>query len=882
MTLSRRLDSVAARLATAKVDVRARLAVEESAAALVVAEQRIKDQDRKDIEKKAVKHAHKNRVFLEVTSQPSKSAHSDRWVGHATFEWTGDSKHEKHSIPIQTPPHAKLKVRSRKLFVDPNDGPEYEWGSAQEEREEEKTQDEQEHDDAVAKLDPFSDKNGDGIADAARVGVPGDQVPPPPPIPRLPNLTEEERAIEGRFIEAFQNDPDGLTRAYEDHVGREVERKVAKGENDPPTFATDDVKLISPDYNPTGKTPEEVGALRARYNVLFHQTANAVAKRAFLRHLDKLSKLPEGDPKRSVLVTSGGCGAGKGFAIKGSPETKGLKETVGAIWDAAGEQNGTENPWILAECKKRGLRPYFLFVDADPMRQWTHSKVGVVARAADKPPKGEGRMVDARLFADSYALGAQNFKKFEDAHKDSGVDFIYMNTWKNAWSEKDQSHFPVIEMVDSMSAEATRLDAEDLYERAIAAIERKAPTEAIKQGGTIGKRIWGPPGSEKQRTTTASARVVAAAPTKPKKDPKLQEMKDTLKEQFEKNLENLDEFYSEKWEASKAFPRLSYDSKGNLRLPKGTKKAEPAKEEPVKKDKKSTASVVARVDALVEKVTSRIALPPSVVASLEEAAAVTAAAMVIPDVAYQDYGSMLNFLRQVKRGEVITVYFKKGSSSPPQRRVLVCTMTSSESAGAGIGGRAIVFFEDKKKVRRPLQQGGPTISDYGPSTGLMFQATMNQHVTPVLGLAEGDLEFVEEQPEPMPTMKPAMASAAKAALSAATVAKADAKKALKKAEHHAERYEKAVKRVEDAAGKVAESKQKTADMEKNLSPAGKAYLEKLRAQQAKKRDKKVQREEAKEGMSPKPKKLSPDQHLKEHGKCPPGYQQDANGKCKKA
>jgi hypothetical protein len=52
--------------------------------------------------------------------------------------------------------------------------------------------------------------------------------------------------------------------------------------------------------------------VRSTLNTPLHQTADAIAKRAFLAHIDGLSDEMKA---KGLLVTVGGCGAGKGFAL---------------------------------------------------------------------------------------------------------------------------------------------------------------------------------------------------------------------------------------------------------------------------------------------------------------------------------------------------------------------------------------------------------------------------------------------------------------------------------------------------------------------------------------------------------------------------------------
>ena len=255
--------------------------------------------------------------------------------------------------------------------------------------------------------DPHRDLDGDGVTDAARVGVPGMSVPAT--VPRLPNLTPAEREVESRFAEAYEADPQGVVARYREQVA---------ASKTPHTFSTDDAKLQSADY-------VQSDATKAAFNMSVHGTANAIAKAAFIEHLDQVvMKLPPDE--RRVLVTAGGMGAGKGYALSNVPETKDLVGSMPAIWDTAGEQNSTELPWVQAESLKRGIRPTYAFVDADPLQTFER----VLTRATGDPATGkkaEGRMSDAVLFADSYDVGSRNFANFYRRTKESGTaDFIFL------------------------------------------------------------------------------------------------------------------------------------------------------------------------------------------------------------------------------------------------------------------------------------------------------------------------------------------------------------------------------------------------------------------------------------------------------------------------
>jgi len=309
-------------------------------------------------------------------------------------------------------------------------------------------------------VDVEADKNQDGVTDKARVGVPAMDVPPPPPIPRIPNLDERARAVEESFIAHYEDDPEGVAGQFRELVG---------SMGDPPTFGTDDAKCLTDAWS--DPDPESRAENRATLNTCLHQAANAIAKRAFLQHLDTLK---EGD---EIMVTVGGCGAGKGFALKNNPKALEQKGKSKAVWDSAGDQNATENPWILAEAEKRGLKATFVYVHADPERQWADPERGVVKRASD--PK-DGRMVDAKVFADSYAIGARNHHAFHQANKDNpNASFVFLD---NTGKPKEVSGVP---------KEALAYDSAKLAEFAERTVEKSSAPDRVKTGALQGRKIWG-------------------------------------------------------------------------------------------------------------------------------------------------------------------------------------------------------------------------------------------------------------------------------------------------------------------------------------------------------------------------------------------------------
>lgn len=299
----------------------------------------------------------------------------------------------------------------------------------------------------------------DGVALTARVGIPGRDVAPPPPIPKLPNLTKHERAVEQKFMDAFMSDPDGMAHKYRDLIS-----KTSK----PYTFETDQAKCLSDDWNDTDLDTQM--KKRQLHNNALHQTANAIVKRAFLQHLNTLK------PGDNVLVTVGGCGSGKGYTLKNTELGKNLTAEAKAVWDSAGDQNATENPWILEECEKRGLKVTYAYVAGDPKVSWADPNRGVVKRAHDN---SDGRMVDAAVFADSYVMGAKNHHAFHQKNKNNpNAKFLF-------FSAKDQS------TLDGVPEDSLKMDRKSLYHWAMGSIQSRTDVSpTVMRGATAGARIW--------------------------------------------------------------------------------------------------------------------------------------------------------------------------------------------------------------------------------------------------------------------------------------------------------------------------------------------------------------------------------------------------------
>lgn len=315
------------------------------------------------------------------------------------------------------------------------------------------------------RVEVTADSDGDGITDAARVGVPGDLVPDT--IPRLPGLTAKERQAEERFATTYEKNPAAMALRLR---ARMLDGEISDG---PHIFATDEAKRMSEDFNPPDANKKALKHARGRFNIAVHQTANALTKKAFTQHLDEaIGADPENE--HLVVCTMGGCGAGKGRSIKGVPEVQDKVDAAVAVWDSAGEQNGTELPWLAETCKQKNCKLAVLYVDRDAEDAWQDR---VISRAEQN-----GRMVDARLFAESYALGAKNMQAFAAAHADDPqVEIMYLD---------GNSQIPKLKA--SMSPQSSSLDHEQLFhDCAEHLLNVDTKKRVVHAGYEVGARIWG-------------------------------------------------------------------------------------------------------------------------------------------------------------------------------------------------------------------------------------------------------------------------------------------------------------------------------------------------------------------------------------------------------
>jgi len=246
--------------------------------------------------------------------------------------------------------------------------------------------------------DPYADPDQDGVTDAARLGVPGMDVPWL--IPRLPGLSPSRRWAETAFAIRYQWDPESMVSELLQYITGDA---LASGQ--PPRFHPEIAKTLAAHYS----TPAE----RASNDMALQQTATALCKLAFQCFL---AGLCDNDSRDGMLITAGGYEAGCGLAIAALRQSPAASEHLAAVavhWDASGVGNACELPWVIDLALEHGLRPLLVIAE----RQFPRAVSALLASGNGMERRGmlmraerRGHMADVWSIADSYAVGADNLE----------------------------------------------------------------------------------------------------------------------------------------------------------------------------------------------------------------------------------------------------------------------------------------------------------------------------------------------------------------------------------------------------------------------------------------------------------------------------------------
>ena len=134
---------------------------------------------------------------------------------------------------------------------------------------------------------------------------------------------------------------------------------------------------------------------------------------------------------------------------------------------------------MIAAAKSRGIEVAVVYVHRRPDQSWENMKFGVIPRAAKT-----GRMVDARLHADSYAEGARNFDAVhQQLANDPNVKFVVIDATGDSPTQ-----------IERLPQSALDLDADTVHARNVAFLESQRgslPEHVLVGGNELGEQLWG-------------------------------------------------------------------------------------------------------------------------------------------------------------------------------------------------------------------------------------------------------------------------------------------------------------------------------------------------------------------------------------------------------
>jgi hypothetical protein len=247
-------------------------------------------------------------------------------------------------------------------------------------------------------------------------------------------------------------------------------------------FSTDEAKKMLPGYAAQdGQTDAQIRASRSLNNLAVNPSADTIMVRALRMYAKQIAADP--NAPKTMVVTTGGTGAGKTVALTETAEGKALTEQVGVIVDTAGELNATQLPLFRQIAEENGLQLTVVHVHNDPTAIAKHPQFSPFKRG-----EKTGRMTEmGQTFSEAHALSAQNvaaFKQQVDADPNSNVDFLFFDMSKG----KPQ-------VIPALPAEALEMNAQaisvDVLDHARAMYERgELSPELYHAAVTDGERMW--------------------------------------------------------------------------------------------------------------------------------------------------------------------------------------------------------------------------------------------------------------------------------------------------------------------------------------------------------------------------------------------------------
>lgn len=183
---------------------------------------------------------------------------------------------------------------------------------------------------------------------------------------------------------------------------------------DPKVISADECKRFFEPYEPAQRPDESNFEYRQRLrhahaqnSVLINAAADAVEVALILY---KMQKLAAEGVSATILVTDGGPGAGKSYALDNIKNKEGAPDWMQSpdlILDLQGESGGTKLDWILEQAALYGHRVGVIHVESNPLDGYHNLQFGIIPRTVNV-----GRTASVSQVLLAYVSSAAHFLGF--------------------------------------------------------------------------------------------------------------------------------------------------------------------------------------------------------------------------------------------------------------------------------------------------------------------------------------------------------------------------------------------------------------------------------------------------------------------------------------
>lgn len=183
---------------------------------------------------------------------------------------------------------------------------------------------------------------------------------------------------------------------------------------DPKVISADECKRFFEPYEPAQRPDESnfeyrqrLRHARAQNSVLVNAAADAVEVALIVY---KMQKLAAEGVSATILVTDGGPGAGKSYALDNIKNKEGAPDWMQSpdlILDLQGESGGTKLDWILEQAALYGHRVGVIHVESNPLDGYHNLQFGIIPRTVNV-----GRTASVSQVLLAYVSSAAHFLGF--------------------------------------------------------------------------------------------------------------------------------------------------------------------------------------------------------------------------------------------------------------------------------------------------------------------------------------------------------------------------------------------------------------------------------------------------------------------------------------